>query len=191
MAKQPKRPKASPAKTGKKTTKKAAKKTAKKAPKRPTKKVAPERLPERLPELPQTLPADGASTAETKPERPTADASRDFAQTVAAIAANTRCSDVVILDVKGLSPVTDFLVLATGQSGRQMRAVVQDVADYGKSHGYSPLSTSGTEGETWICADFVDVILHIFSPDSRGYYDLEGLWGDAKRVDFDPAKSVE
>ncbi|MBC7770971.1 MAG: RsfS/YbeB/iojap family protein, partial [Pyrinomonadaceae bacterium] len=72
-------------------------------------------------QAPETLPNDGASLATDKPVRATADASRQFAIDVAKITANTRCTDVIILDVRGLSPVTDFLVLGTGTSGRQMR----------------------------------------------------------------------
>lgn len=119
--------------------------------------------------------------------RPSADrteASRQLAIDIARLALADKCTDVVVLDVKGLSPVTDFLVLATGTSGRQMRSAADDVAQLAKERGYPPLSTSGLEGEVWICVDFVDVLFHVFGGESRSYYDLDGLWGDARRVEI-------
>lgn len=110
--------------------------------------------------------------------------SQAFAVELAKLAVSDKCNDVKVLDVRGLSPVTDFLVLATGSSGRQMRSSADDAVEFGKDTGYRPLSSSGLEGETWICVDFVDVLFHVFSPDSRSYYDLESLWGDAKNVAF-------
>ncbi|MFN4242349.1 MAG: ribosome silencing factor [Tepidisphaerales bacterium] len=89
---------------------------------------------------------------------------------------------MVILDVSGLSPVTDYLVIATGTSGRQMRSAADDLIELGEQAGFAPLSASGLDSDTWVCVDFVDVLLHIFSADARQYYDLESLWGDATRV---------
>jgi ribosome-associated protein len=102
------------------------------------------------------------------------------------MAANTRCHNVVILDVSGLSPVTDFYVIATGTSARQMRTVMEDLEELGVARGYNPISRSGYEGETWLLCDMVDVVVHVFNQDSRMFYDLDNLWGDAKRVDWKP-----
>ena len=95
-----------------------------------------------------------------------------------------------MLDVRGLSPVTDFYVVATGTSARQMRTVMKDVEELGQARGYGPLSRSGYEGETWLLCDMVDVIVHVFNQDSRQFYDLDSLWGDAKRVEWKPADSA-
>ena|ERR1051326_5211383 len=113
-----------------------------------------------------------------------AEAARRFAVEVAELARNTRCSNVVVLDVRGLSPVTDFFVLATGTSARQMRTVCDEAAELGETRGYRALSQSGTEGETWMLIDFVDVIVHVFNQQSRLFYDLDNLWGDAARVEL-------
>lgn len=113
--------------------------------------------------------------------------SRAFAVEAARLAQNTRCHSVVVLDVRGLSPVTDYFVIATGTSARQMRSVADDLVEFGEKNGYSPTSVSGTDGESWILVDFVDVIFHLFSNDARLYYDLENLWGDAQRVELEPA----
>ena len=89
-----------------------------------------------------------------------------------------------MLDVRNLSPVTDYFVVATGTSARQMRTVCDEVAEVGERMDYKPLSVSGYEGEQWILADFFHVIVHVFNDEGRSYYDLDSLWGDAPRVDW-------
>ena len=84
----------------------------------------------------------------------------------------------------GISPVTDYFILATGTSPRQMRSVCDELAEFGPSLNYSALAQSGTDGESWMLIDFVDVVVHVFSQESRQFYDLDGLWGDAKQVDW-------
>jgi ribosome-associated protein len=91
---------------------------------------------------------------------------------------------VVVLDVRGISPVTDFFVLVTGTSGRQMRSVAVEIEEMGAPLKFVPFGRNGHEGESWVLTDFVDVVLHLFSPESRSYYDLDGLWGDAPRVEW-------
>jgi ribosome-associated protein len=87
-----------------------------------------------------------------------------------------------VLDVRGLSPVTDFFVIGTGTSARQMRTVADAVEEYGTEQGNKPISRS--VDEHWILLDYVDVVLHVFSDEARHFYDLESLWGEAKRVDW-------
>ena len=65
-----------------------------------------------------------------------------------------------------------------------MKTVCQDAGEFGAGHDYNPLSQSGTEGDSWMLIDFVDVVLHVFSQESRMFYDLDGLWGDAKKVEW-------
>ena len=79
----------------------------------------------------------------------------------------------------------DYFVIATGTSPRQMRTVVDEVAEFGEGRSYAALSQSGTDGESWMLTDFVDVVVHVFNQESRMYYDLDGLWGDAKRVKWE------
>jgi len=92
--------------------------------------------------------------------------------------------EVTILDVAGVSPVTDFFVIATGTSARQMRTVCDEMEEVGQPRGHRALSRSGYEGDHWICVDFVDVVLHMFNEDARLFYDLDNLWGDARRVEW-------
>lgn len=111
-------------------------------------------------------------------------AAQQFAIDAARLAANTRCHSVVVLDVSGLSPVTDYFVIATGTSARQMRSVADEIGELGDKQNFSPQTRSGYEGEHWILLDCIDVIVHVFSPDARQYYDLDGLWGDARQVEW-------
>jgi ribosome-associated protein len=94
------------------------------------------------------------------------------------------------MDVRGLSPITDFFVLATGTSARQMRTVMDEIQEFGPTKGYAPVSTSGYEGETWLLCDMVDVVVHVFNQESRMFYDLDSLWGDAKRVEWKPEEAA-
>ena len=109
---------------------------------------------------------------------------RQFAVEAARLAAATRCHNVNVLDLTGVSPVTDFFVIATGTSPRQMRTVCDEIEELAARHGYKTFTRSGYEGETWIVVDFIDVILHVFNQDARMYYDLDNLWGDAKPVQW-------
>ena len=100
------------------------------------------------------------------------------------MAANTRCHNVVVLDVRGLSPVTDYYVVANGTSARQMRSVCDDIEEMAEPQGYKALTRAGHDGETWILVDFVNVVVHVFSAEARGYYDLDNLWGDGEKVEW-------
>ncbi len=94
---------------------------------------------------------------------------------------------MAVLDVRGISPVTDYFILATGTSDRQMRSVADQIEELGGPLRFKALSRNGYEGSSWILTDFVDVVLHVFSPAARSYYDLDNLWGDAPRVAWEPA----
>ena len=118
------------------------------------------------------------------------EAARAFAIEAARLAANTRCHEVVVLDVRGICPVADFFVIASGTSARQMRTVIDELQELGDARNYSPMARSGYEGETWMLLDCVDVLVHIFDDLARRYYDLDGLWGDAKRVEWQETAAV-
>jgi len=112
------------------------------------------------------------------------DEARRFAVDAARLAGDTHCQNIVVLDVRGLCQVTDYFVLATGSSAKQMRSVVREVEELGLPRGFRAMSRSGYEGASWVLIDFVDVIVQVFSAQARSYYDLDGLWGDAERVDW-------
>ena len=103
-----------------------------------------------------------------------------------------KCSDVRVLDVAGLSQVSDYLVVASGTSDRQMKSVAQSLEDLGKEHGEPIFRSNRDIATTWVVADFVDVVCHLFEPEQRLYYDIEALWRNGARVEWrreDDAKS--
>ena len=115
---------------------------------------------------------------------------RQLAIELARITDELKCDDVTVMDLRGISPVTDFTVIATGTSDRQMRAVTDRILEYGKTVGERPFGVSGYATGTWILIDFVDVVVHVFARAHREYYDLELLWGDAPRPDWVRSQSA-
>jgi ribosome-associated protein len=107
-----------------------------------------------------------------------------FVVDAARIADSKHCTDIVALDLRGLSPVTDYFLIVTGTSDRQMRTVADEIIKAGKAQGFSLFGRAGYEQARWVLLDFVDVVVHIFDPEYRQYYDLELLWGDAPRIDY-------
>ncbi len=108
-----------------------------------------------------------------------------FALAAAKVAAERHCSNIVALDLRGKSPATDYFVIATGTSDRQMRAVADEICEAAKKQGLQRFGRAGYEQARWILLDFVDVVIHIFDSEYRDYYDLELLWGDAERLAID------
>src|SRR5437667_12193506 len=99
------------------------------------------------------------------------------------LAENRKAEDIVVLDVRKVSSITDFFVIATGTSEPHLRAIVEEITDKLQTeHGLRPRATDGSVQTAWVVLDFFDVIVHILRPDVRERYDLEGLWGDAPRV---------
>jgi ribosome-associated protein len=91
----------------------------------------------------------------------------------------------VILDVHKLTSYADCLVVLSGGSNRQVRAIVTQVVKALKANGDMPLGVEGGDDASWMLIDANDVIVHVFDPDTRELYDLEGLWGDAPRITLD------
>jgi ribosome-associated protein len=120
-------------------------------------------------------------------------AARDFAVAAARLLSDDKCESILILDVRDLSQVTDYIVIASGTSDRQMHSAVAHVKDLGQASGYPPFRSSDDDRGTWLLADFVDVVVHVFEPNTRAHYDLEMLWGDAGRITWerpgDPARN--
>ncbi len=107
---------------------------------------------------------------------------RSFAIAAAKVAAERHCTNITILDLRGKSPATDFFVIATGTSDRQMRTVADEISELGRERGFNRFGSAGYEQSKWILLDYIDVVVHIFDTEYRDYYDLDLLWGDAKRI---------
>lgn len=93
-----------------------------------------------------------------------------------------KAADVVALDVRGLTSVADFFIICSGRSNRQVAAIANFVERYLKKTGIKPLSVEGKNEGLWVLLDYGDVIIHVFYETVRKFYDLEGLWSDAKRI---------
>ncbi|GAB4139429.1 MAG: hypothetical protein Tsb009_08350 [Planctomycetaceae bacterium] len=104
----------------------------------------------------------------------------------AEIADEYKGRDTVILDLTEITPIVDFFVITTGNSRRQMHAISTEVSRVLKQSGQKRLGREGYDSSTWILQDYGDVVLHIFTQEARELYDLERLWADAKRVDWQP-----
>ena len=107
---------------------------------------------------------------------------RRFAIEAARLLADRHCENVMLLDVRSLSQVCDYVLIGTGTSDRQMKSVAEELADFGEAQRYPKFRLDSDAARTWIVVDFIDVVVHLFEPGRRDYYDLEGLWSDAEQV---------
>ena len=103
----------------------------------------------------------------------------------ARVAADNKARDVVVLDMRGITPLYDFFVLATGSSRKQIHTVAEEVDAAMRAEGERRLSIEGYEASRWVVQDYGDVVVHVLDPDSRLYYALEDLWADAGRIDWE------
>ena len=111
--------------------------------------------------------------------------SLEQARRIAGLAEEKLAQDIVILDMRPVCAYTDFFVVCSGQNPRQTKAIVDEVR-YGLKHGDERILPHTVEGERqgdWIVADYLDVVLHVFTPETRDYYGLEELWDDVPAVE--------
>jgi ribosome-associated protein len=107
---------------------------------------------------------------------------------MAALAQEKLATDVTIMDMRSVCDYTDFFVLATGRNARQTKAIYDDVhATLKHESRLLPRSVAGEREATWIIADYLDVVLHVFTPETRDFYRLEDLWGDVPTLGVEAA----
>lgn len=155
---------ASAAKAARPALKKAALRTGRKAPARAA--APPAAVPVPVP-APVAAPPDEGQLR---------------ALAAVAAAADKKAENPVVLDVRGLSAVADYFVLLSAESDRQAGAVADGVDQRLTGMGAPRLGAEGRSGGGWVLLDFGDVVVHVMSPEARGFYDLEGLWADAPRI---------
>lgn len=97
------------------------------------------------------------------------------------LAGELKAHDVLVLDLRGISTATDYFVIASGTSDVQVKAIAEHVVDELKKDGARPQHVEGLKGGRWVLIDYVDVVVHVFHPQARHFYQLENLWGDAPR----------
>ena len=138
--------------------------------------------------------AEGAQL-KTNPRPPSSDdqvVGRELALKVAEAGLDKKAARIEIIDVRGKVDYTDYVVVMSGRSDRQVAAIARGIEEDVK-HKYGA-RCSGVEGlpqGNWVLLDFGDVVVHIFHQDTRGYYNLEALWLDADRVEFEGQKADE
>jgi ribosome-associated protein len=114
-----------------------------------------------------------------------------LAHAAATFASDKKAADVVVLDLRGVAGYTDYFVICSGRTDRQTKAI-HDAIHMGlkKEHGLLPKRVEGLTEARWILMDYLDVVVHVFTPDTRDYYRLEALWGDVPRHDLESEQST-
>jgi ribosome-associated protein len=102
-----------------------------------------------------------------------------------------KARNLVVLDVHRLTSIADAFIICSGQSNRQVNAIADATVDYLKKHKIKPLSVEGTKEGHWVLLDYGDVVIHIFYEPVREFFDLEGLWVDAKRIETPALKKLQ
>ena len=142
------------------------------------------------PDRTQTVLGPTQITAESERRRVPRDPEQEkqalqLAIEAAHLCADRHCENVLIFDLRGLSDVTDFILIASGTSDRQIKAVADEISDLAKQQYNVDRFGTEVDGSTnWLVLDFVDVVIHLFDPATRAHYDLEMMWDDAPRVDW-------
>jgi ribosome-associated protein len=157
--------------TGKKTKKKAAAATPKK---------------KAVSAAPKKKAASSKGSRKAASAVPPEERARKLAMSIAEVALDNKALNVEIIDVRGKVDYSDYVVVMSGRSDRQVNALGRNIEDDLKEkHGARCLGVEGMPQGTWLLMDYGDVIVHVFHEDTRGYYDLETLWIDAARVAVD------
>jgi ribosome-associated protein len=104
---------------------------------------------------------------------------------IAAIASDRKAIDIRVLDVRGMVGYTDFFLICSGNTERQTKAIHDAIHESLKAEGILPRRTEGQREARWVLMDYLDCVVHIFTPDAREFYRLEQLWGEA------PARTVD
>ncbi len=122
------------------------------------------------------------ATVSTAPEGRRLNAPADLARRIVDLLADRQAENVVLLDIRQVASFADYFVIATAINNRQLRALVELVDNELREEDIKPSHREGGMNSGWILVDYGDIILHIFSPELRDYYDLEELWKDATEI---------
>ncbi|NNN22047.1 MAG: ribosome silencing factor [Acidimicrobiales bacterium] len=106
-------------------------------------------------------------------------------QVAAKAADDKKALDVLVLDLREITSLTDYFVIATGTSDRHVRTIAEEIEAKLKVFGYKVLSQEGFDDATWVLLDYGDIVVHVFLSETRDFYNIERLWMDANRVDWE------
>jgi ribosome-associated protein len=122
------------------------------------------------------------TAAEHRPKHPRLDPNA-LARRIVDVASDKQAADIVLLDLRPLTVIADYFVICSGNSERQLQAIQRDIADTLRNEDHiRPTHVEGSPDSGWVLMDYSDVVVHIFSPAQRQYYDLEELWSAAHPV---------
>ena len=110
---------------------------------------------------------------------------RDLGLEIIKLIRDRNCEDIRMLDISETSPITDYFLIATGTSDRQLRSLSDEIERLGKKIGQKVYKVAGRDSGDWIVMDFVDVVVHLFNEQLRAYYDLELIWGGSPYVEWE------
>lgn len=111
--------------------------------------------------------------------------SKEKAIKTAKIALSKKAKDTLVLELKGLSTITDYFIICSGESSTQIRTIAEAIAENFSKDRIFPIGKEGLNSVRWVLLDYGDIVVHIFNEESRAYYELEKLWLDAPRVLLD------
>jgi ribosome-associated protein len=122
-------------------------------------------------------------------EQPTsrAQVAADHAFLCARIGQDNKGKDILVLDMRGITPLYDYFVIITGASRRQIHTIAEEIDAALAAEGEQRLSISGYQASRWVIQDYGDIVVHVFDKEAREYYALEELWADAPRLDWERA----
>ncbi len=150
---------------------------------RPARQIAPRRkAPDARRPVRAVREAGGPAAAPRAPAEEGPDSSRPRALAIAQAGLSKKAADVTVLDVRGLTSYADYFVLMTAESEPQASAIADAVDEELSRLGAPRLGVEGQAGGRWVLIDCGDVVAHVFNPEARLFYDLEGLWADAPRL---------
>ena len=127
-----------------------------------------------------TTPSERLTPQEDSAKSPALEHSRLCAR----VALENKANDVLVLDMRAITPLFDYFVLATGASRRQIHTLAEEIDAAMCAEGETRHGLEGYEPGRWVVLDYGDVVVHLFDPEMRSYYVLEDLWADAPRVEF-------
>ncbi len=142
---------------------------------------APQRKKARLERMAKG-PSAAAALVRSEQLAPRADPSRPRALAIARAGLDKKAEDVLVLDVRGLTSYAEYFVIMTADSDRQAGAIADAIDEQLEAQGATKVGAEGHSGGRWVLIDYGDVVAHVFQPEARTFYDLEGLWADAPRL---------
>ncbi len=110
---------------------------------------------------------------------------KEHACLCARVAADNKARDISVLDMRGITPLYDYFVLATGASRRQIHTLAEEIDAAMRAEGERRLGIEGYEASKWVVQDYGDIVVHLFDADTRSYYALEDLWADAPHIEWE------